>query len=52
LGFGVSWAIGKLLDAHFNRKRQSRIANYYYNNLPQLNTLPKWIKSFAYVINI
>ena len=52
LGFAGSWLIGKLLNAHFNDSRRTKIAQYYNDKLPQLNTLEAWIFSFGSALKI
>ena len=52
LGFLGSWLIGKLLNAHFNDTRKSKIAKYYNSQLPHLTTLKAWIFSFGSALSI
>ena len=52
LGFAGSWLIGKILNAHFNDSRKSKIAQYYNTKLPQLTTLKAWIFSFGPALKI
>jgi hypothetical protein len=52
LGFAGSWLIGKLLNAHFNDSRKSKIAQYYNSQLPRLTSLKAWIFSFGSALSI
>ena len=52
LGFAGAWLIGKLLNAHFNDSRKSKIAKYYNDRLPRLTTFQAWISSFGAVLTI